>query len=237
MPEPITIARFPKSYGTTASAWTQAPDQASRVLLLRAGFRADGSPSNPIYTVKDDEALGGANSRIRLAERMLTEAGYPTQVFPPWSDLELTHSAPSAPNWGTLKTYFVSAASYTYSVETLDDLREMVEQLTAPDNSVLERITALLDTAAHRATSLPGPTPAAHELAQALSSASTALTEAAHLIAATAPHAAPASTLSDRAEAARTCTAETRPSTRTAETFPHSTSPTAQRSQGTTPTR
>ncbi|MFD0405334.1 hypothetical protein [Kitasatospora sp. NPDC127116] len=167
---------------------------------------------------------------------MLTAAGYPTKVFPPLEPAE--QASLTSMHWADIKSQLITATAEVHAAVTTDDLREAIKPLMDPEHGVLERITALLDTAAQRVTGLDENAPAASsasELAHALQSASTALTSAGYRI--VTPGSTPADeAASARATAALTHTAATLPAATQAETFP-SVAPAAQRPYGSAPSR
>ncbi|MFH9351176.1 hypothetical protein [Kitasatospora sp. NPDC017646] len=164
---------------------------------------------------------------------MLTAAGYPTKVFPPLEPIE--QASLTSMQWADIRSQLITATAEVHAAVTMDDLREAIEPLMDPEHGVLERITALLDTAAQRVADLDENAPAASELAHSLQSTSTAFTGAGYRI--TAAGSPPADeAASARATAALTHTAATLPAATQAETFP-SAAPAVQRPYGSAPSR
>ncbi|MEU4300072.1 hypothetical protein [Kitasatospora aureofaciens] len=168
---------------------------------------------------------------------MLTAAGYPTKVFPPLEPIE--QASLTSMHWADIKSQLITATAEVHAAVTTDDLREAIKPLMDPEHGVLERITALLDTAAQRVTDLDENVPAASssgsELAHALQSTSTALTSAGYRIA-TAGSTPADEAASARATAAPSHTAATLPAATQAETF-SSAAPAVQRPYGSAPSR
>lgn len=174
------IARFPNADGTTASAWAQAPDMASRTLLTRAGFSTESAgQSNPIFTV-EGHSPSDTNQRIRLAERMLTDAGYAPRVVPPLPRQRIERQPFQPHDWSYLESRLVAATAQAYTADTTDDVHEVVRPLMDPEYGLIGRMAALLDTASQRLSEISAADPIAegraHLLAEAMEKVSTQLT-------------------------------------------------------------
>ncbi|MFJ1931693.1 hypothetical protein ACIPLC_15840 [Kitasatospora sp. NPDC086801] len=186
LPEPphqILFARFPLREGssTTGSAWAEAPDMASRVLLARAGFYNEGL--GPIFTA-EDAGFGDVNQRIRLAVQLLTDAGYTTRVVPPLPRRH-TEIAFRGRDLSYMQSRLVAATAQVHRAETVEDLSSAVVAVMDPETGLLERLTAFLDTASQRLDTIAEADllPARPPMATALHDASAQLTTAGYLIA------------------------------------------------------
>ncbi|MFI9787319.1 hypothetical protein ACIHEI_28010 [Kitasatospora sp. NPDC051984] len=176
----IVIARFPNADGTTASAWAQAPDLASRTLLTRAGFDIESpGQSDPVFTV-EGHSPSDTNQRIRLAERMLTDAGYAPRVVPPLPRQRIERQPFQPQDWSYLEGRLVAATAQAYTATTTDDVHEIVRPLMDPAFGLIGRMTALLDTASQRLSAISAADPItegrAQLLAEAMQEVSTQLT-------------------------------------------------------------
>ncbi|MEU9041443.1 MULTISPECIES: hypothetical protein [unclassified Kitasatospora] len=198
---------------------------ASRVLLARAGFFNEGW--GPIFTA-EDAGFGGVDQRIRLAEQLLADAGYTTRVVPP-----LRPARPESPLSGNdlayMQSRLLAATAQVHRADTADDVTSVVLSVMDPETGLLERLTALLDTASQRLDALADPDhPSARlPIAAALHDASAQFTKAGYLIAeadlARPDESAdePSAPVAPRAVAARTRTAPPgQPDTTTTSTTP-----------------
>ncbi|MCG6497083.1 hypothetical protein [Kitasatospora sp. A2-31] len=184
MPEPteIVFARFPKRDGstTTGSAWAQATDLASRALLARAGFANDGLSA--IFTA-EDAGHGDVNQRIRLAEQLLTDAGYPTRVVPPLPIRRIENTFGER-DLAYLQSRLVQATAQVHRATTAEDVTTVALAVMDPETGLLERLTALLDTASQRLETLTDQDLlSGSAMAAALQDASAQLTTAGYRIA------------------------------------------------------
>ncbi|MGW4692406.1 hypothetical protein ACWEO1_08515 [Kitasatospora cineracea] len=153
---------------------------ASRTLLVRAGFAAEAPElSNPIFTV-EGHGSSDTTQRIRLAERMLADAGYAPRVVPPLPRQRIERQPFHPQDWSYLESRLVAATAQAYTADTTEDVHEIVRPLMDPEYGLIGRMTALLDTAAQRLTAISAADPVAerraHLMAEALEKASTQLT-------------------------------------------------------------
>lgn len=112
--------------------------------------------------------------RIRLAQRMLTDAGYATRVIPPLPPRPDTPPVTDR-DWTDLESRLVTATAGAFAATTADEVLATVLPLMDPESGLVARMTALLDTAADRLANLAPHGPATVERTEALRSASTAL--------------------------------------------------------------
>ncbi|MFE6053102.1 hypothetical protein ACFQ6N_20270 [Kitasatospora sp. NPDC056446] len=184
LPDPteIVFARFPVREGstTTGSAWAQATDLASRTLLARAGFSNEGLSA--IFTA-EDAGHGDVNQRIRLAEQLLTDAGYATRVVPPLPIRRIERTF-GGRDLAYLQSRLVEATAQVHRATTAEDVTTLALAVMDPETGLLERLTALLDTASQRLETLTDQDLfSSSAMATALQDASTQLTTAGYRVA------------------------------------------------------
>ncbi|MDH6111325.1 hypothetical protein P3T36_003349 [Kitasatospora sp. MAP12-15] len=172
------FARLPNENTPGQSAWAQAPDPASCGILDRAGFVNEGG--SRIYTA---EGHGTADlfQRIRFAQQMLQDAGYTTRVVPP---LPRAHTEPllRESDWLLLEARLTTAAAQVYNANA-QDIGEILGRLTDPQYGLLERVIAVVDTAAQKLANQADRGPA-QTLSDRLRDASEQLTQLGHDVAA-----------------------------------------------------
>jgi len=138
-----------------------------------------------------------------------------------------------------LQARLVQATAQVHRATTAEDITTLALAVMDPESGLLERLTALLDTASQRLEALTGQGPAGSAMATALQSASSTLTGAGYRVAEAqlarpvdAPDQSPAPAAS-RAAAARTRTAPTdrpaAPAPAPVTTRPHSAKASASR--------
>ncbi|MFC9327916.1 hypothetical protein [Kitasatospora sp. NPDC057015] len=114
---------------------------------------------------------------------MLSDAGYATRIVPPLPLQRIERTPVTGRDWSYLQARLVTATAEAYGATTAADISDAVMPVMDPEGGVLERITALLDTAAQRLSALADHDPSARTLAQALQDASSTLTQAGYRIA------------------------------------------------------
>ncbi|MEU3571086.1 hypothetical protein AB0E96_22105 [Kitasatospora sp. NPDC036755] len=123
------------------------------------------------------------NQRIRLAEQLLADAGYPTRVVPPLPVRRFENTFGER-DLAYLQSRLVQATTQVHRATTAEDITTTVLAVMDPETGLLERLTALLDTASQRLETLTDqdllPSSA---IADALQDASAQLTTAGYRIA------------------------------------------------------